>query len=134
MRIIIHGNPIAKKRPRFATRKYGVAVINDQGTEEGRFLLEVMEQLRDIKPYLTPMAISISFFMKRPKSHYGTGKNKGKIKNSAPVYHTSKPDLDNLIKFALDCLNKYLWKDDSQIHSIMAVKVYSEEPKTVIKI
>lgn len=45
-----------------------------------------------------------------------------------------KPDIDNLVKFYLDCANGVLWQDDRQIVSLSSKKIYSKNPKTVIKI
>ena len=50
----------------------------------------------------------------------------------AGIIHTKKPDLDNLIKFVKDCANGILWHDDSQVVTIEAAKLYSEEPETRI--
>jgi Holliday junction resolvase RusA-like endonuclease len=44
-------------------------------------------------------------------------------------------DLDNMIKFVLDALNKKAYLDDSQICSIKASKVYTiEESRTYVEI
>lgn len=71
----------------------------------------------------------LKFYMPRPKSHYGTGRNSGKIKASAPGYadHRSKPDLDNLIKGVMDGLTGALYEDDSQVRIIEASKHYINE-------
>lgn len=130
---IIPGNPIAKKRPRFARRGKFVTTYNDQETEEGRFLWEVKQQLKQ-PPLEGPIKISCIFYMSRPKNHYGTGKNAGKLKLNAPTLYTKKPDLDNLEKMVFDCLNHVAWKDDSQIVESVARKIYSENPRTEIKI
>ena len=45
-----------------------------------------------------------------------------------------KPDIDNLIKFYLDCANGILFPDDRMVTVIHAEKVYSTTPKTVIEI
>lgn len=41
---------------------------------------------------------------------------------------TVKPDLDNYIKSTLDALNGVIWKDDAQIVSLKADKIYAEHP------
>ena len=46
--------------------------------------------------------------------------------------HTKKPDLDNLIKICLDGMNGIIFKDDSQITSIHATKVYGEIAKVEV--
>lgn len=130
---IISGNPVAKRRPRFARRGKFVMTYSDQETEEGRFLWEVKQQTKQL-PIEGPIKISCIFYMPRPKSHYGTGKNADKLKLNAPIFHTKKKDLDNLLKFCYDCLNGIAWKDDSQVVESMAKKLYSDNPRTEIKI
>jgi Holliday junction resolvase RusA-like endonuclease len=48
------------------------------------------------------------------------------------VSHTGKPDIDNLMKAALDALNGIVWRDDSQITFADVTKRYSSEPELVI--
>jgi Holliday junction resolvase RusA-like endonuclease len=72
--------------------------------------------------------------MPRPLSHYGTGKNRNKLKSASPEWHSKKPDLDNLVKFVKDCLNGIAWKDDAQVVTLAATKKYDENPRTMIEI
>ena len=131
--IIILGSPIAKKRPRFARRGKFAAIINDQETEEGRFLFAAQFQWRK-PPLIGPLAIDLLFVMPRPKAHYGTGKNVTILKSTSPRYHSAKKrfDIDNCIKFTLDCLNELVYEDDGQVAVISAVKRYGERPRTEI--
>ena len=131
MRITIKGNPIAKKRPRFARRGNFVKTYNDQQTEEGRWLWEAMPQIT--KKFTGAVKLTVSFCFNRPKSHYGTGKNSKRLKVNAPVSHTKKPDLDNLVKFVKDCLNGQAWDDDAQVCKLFATKEYGDA-KTIIYI
>ncbi len=48
------------------------------------------------------------------------------------IPHTQKPDLDNMIKYILDCGNGILWHDDSEIYRIRAEKMWSRKPRTEI--
>lgn len=48
------------------------------------------------------------------------------------VPHTQKPDLDNMIKYILDCGNGILWHDDAEIYKITAAKIWSKTPRTEI--
>ena len=143
-KIVIPGEPIAKERPRFASRDRNgkplpfVRTYNIQENEEADFKWAVIQYLTKNRTGLFiikgPVSVTCSFYMKRPKSHYGTGKNNGKLKQSAPYYHTKKKDIDNFEKFVFDCLNDLCWKDDSQIAESHAQKVYSENPRTEIQI
>lgn len=129
----IPGIPISKKRPRFARKGNFTQTYNDQVTEESMFLFECREQLKDFKQIKGGVGVLLNFYMQRPKDHFGTGKNEGKLKPSAPKFHIKKPDIDNLIKFVLDCLNMSTWKDDSQIVLVFAEKKYTEDnPRTEI--
>jgi Holliday junction resolvase RusA-like endonuclease len=66
-------------------------------------------------PLKGPLALSIVFIMPRPQSHFRSGAMSDRLKDSAPRWHTSKPDLDNLIKGAKDALKGVAWDDDSQV-------------------
>jgi Holliday junction resolvase RusA-like endonuclease len=48
--------------------------------------------------------------------------------------HTSRPDLDNLIKTVLDALNGIAYTDDKQIVRLGATKAYGTDPKILISI
>jgi Holliday junction resolvase RusA-like endonuclease len=129
--IIIPGNPIAKKRPRFVRRGKFVA-YNDQETEEGKVILHMKNHGIDL--INTPVSIEMEFLFARPKSHYGTGRNANVLKRTAPEYHIKKPDVDNLIKFYLDCMNAIILKDDSIVYAVSGIKKYANVPGTVINI
>lgn len=48
------------------------------------------------------------------------------------VPHCKKPDIDNYLKYILDCMSGIVFKDDAQVWSISAKKVYGVEPCTEI--
>ncbi len=75
-------------------------------------------------PEPRPQAFVVAFVFKmpRPKNHYGTGRNAGRLKPwAASMQHVSTPDLDNLIKAAKDAIGDWddcpalVWADDSQV-------------------
>ena len=73
------------------------------------------------RPVFTgPVRVDCEFIFPRPKSHFNS---KGQIKANAPVWHTQKPDRDNLDKAVLDTLTKVqAWTDDSQVCTGMLLK------------
>lgn len=76
-----------------------------------------------------PVVISAQFWLPRPRSHYGVGHNSGRLRPSAPLLPTAKPDLSNLIKIVEDALNSLLWVDDAHIVCISGLhKHYAEQP------
>ncbi len=75
-------------------------------------------------PHPRPQAFAVAFEfrMPRPRNHWRTGRNAGKLKPWAVVMrHVSVPDLDNLIKAAQDAVGDWdghpalVWCDDSQV-------------------
>ena len=85
-------------------------------------------------PVYGAISMTIEVYIDRPKSHFGTGRNSDKVKESAPAYPISRPDLDNYIKFVFDALNGVFYKDDSQVVHIESIKEYNQEPKTIVRI
>jgi len=133
MKIVIPGKPIAKKRPRFARRGKYVCTYNDQEKEEERIKLHIIGQSKG-KKFKGPVAVSILFLMPRPKNHFGTGRNKDKLKETAPFFCATKPDIDNLEKMVFDCINQLLWTDDARVVESHCTKIYSDKPMTIIDI
>lgn len=135
LEIVIPGKPIAKKRPRFARRGRFTTTYSAQETEESKIMAQIISLLGEKwEPIKGPLSMSFIFEFERPKTHYGTGKNAGILKGSAPVFHIQKPDLDNLKKFYLDAMNELVFKDDSQVVDITAKKMWGSEGKTSVKI
>ena len=60
-------------------------------------------------PWEGPIMLGIMFIMPRPKSMMH------KKKPMPKLWHTSKPDLDNLTKAVKDALTGLIWRDDSQV-------------------
>ena len=79
-------------------------------------------------PLTGPVRVQLYFQMPRPKGHFGTGRNRERLKDSAPTHHTKKPDLDNLAKAVLDALKGHAWVDDSQVCVLEKRKQYAAGP------
>lgn len=76
------------------------------------------------KPLIGPLEATVIFRMKRPRSHYRSGRYSHLLKSDVPRFHTSRVDLDNLVKLVLDSLNEHAYEDDRQVVSVRAVKEY----------
>lgn len=111
-----------------------VSIYSAQKKETQEVRKQIIQQF-DLKPFLTPLKLYIDFYIERPKSHYGTGRNSLKVKPSSPKYHIKRPDNDNMQKFIMDCMNGIVYKDDSQAVCVVAWKLYtSGEGKTVVTV
>jgi crossover junction endodeoxyribonuclease RusA len=84
-------------------------------------------------PILGPVELRLGFDLPRLLSHYGTGRNAGALKASAPLYPTVTPDLDKLVRAVCDALTDAgVWRDDSQVAVLAAAKRYGEHPGVMI--
>lgn len=73
-----------------------------------------------------PVGLRLTFYLRRPRSHYGTGRNADQVKPSAPEYPATKPDLDKLQRSTLDALTTAgVLADDARVVLIDAAKVYA---------
>lgn len=87
-----------------------------------------------------PLLLSCVFVVKRPKGHYGTGRNAAVLKDWAPARPTGKPDLSNLGKMIEDCLVlARVMPDDDQVVGHYApwgkiYRAYGEQSRLVAKI
>ena len=79
------------------------------------------------EPAEGPLVLNIVFRLPRPKDHFGTGRNAGKLKPSAPEWPTKKPDLDKLERAILDALTiARAYGDDSQVVAIHSTKTFAD--------
>ena len=131
--VTILGNPIAKKRPRFARQGRFVRTYSDQQKESEQTAMTIRRKLpEDFVALEGPVVLGFEFFMPITKS---TSKKNASFMLSNHIKHIKKPDMDNLIKFYKDCMNGIVYKDDSQAWKYLEpVKLYSIDPRTVITV
>ena len=117
MKITIN-NCIAQKRHRFAR-----GFVYDPSAKDKKIAYKEIKEQFTGEPYTDALRITFTFNIKRPKSHW----NKYSLKPSAPIYHTKRPDIDNYVKFYIDCMNKLFYLDDSQVIELSAKKIYNDK-------
>ena len=123
------GNPVPKGRPRFT--KTGRTYTDDRtAAAEQSVLAAWLHAAGRRTPWDGPVTVQLDFMFLPPVS-WPNWKRERACDGTWP--HTSKPDLDNLVKL-LDGLNGVAWVDDSQIVEINAQKRYSPVASTVIRI
>lgn len=71
-----------------------------------------------------PLELELTFFIPRPQGHFGTGRNAGKVKSSAPIYSDKQPDLTKYLRCIEDALTGILWANDGQIAVQYNKKLY----------
>lgn len=73
------------------------------------------EGMPDWAPLDGPLAVSMVFTFARPKGHFGTGRNAGTLKASAPARPSGVPDLSKLARSTEDALTGLVWVDDARV-------------------
>lgn len=130
IRIFVPGlpQPGGSKRA-FYIKKLGRAIITDANSKAKPWKTAVSFVAADRyrgEPTREAISVDFTFYLPRPKSHYGSGKNARSIKASAPEFPCGKPDTTKLIRSTEDALTGILWVDDSQIVDQFGRKRYSD--------
>lgn len=75
-----------------------------------------------------PAAVRIRFYLPRPAGHYGSGRNRGRLRAGAPRYPAARPDLDKLCRSTLDGLAEGgAFTNDGQVVELTASKHWADE-------
>ena len=122
-----------RPKPQQRHRSNGRFQYDPSSKDKKDFLLQA-KQFAPAKPITKDIELNITFCYKRPKNHYRSKNKQLILKDDAPFYKSSKADLDNLVKFVADSLNGIFYKDDSQIVSIYASKVWGAEDYVFVKV
>lgn len=70
----------------------------------------------ELWPTSGPLRVSFEFFRRRPRGHYGTGRNDGVLKAGAALLRpVARPDVLKLARSVEDALTEIVWTDDSVI-------------------
>jgi len=86
-----------------------------------------MQIPKSFKPFAMQVEMLIEFHMPIPASY-----SKRKRAELVGRPYVKVPDLSNMIKFYEDVFNGVLYEDDKLIVKILASKIHSLEPKTII--
>lgn len=127
--MFVCGTPVGQPRPRARRFKDRVIIYDPKTAKPWREAVSSTVARAVDTPRSGPLELVMTFQLPRPKSHYGTGKNKDLVKKSAPQFHSQKSDIDNIIKSTLDAMNGVLYKDDAQVSKITAQKVWADFPE-----
>lgn len=135
IRFCVYGRP----QPRGSKRGFvrgGRVVMTDMNPHSGEWMNLVRDQavqaMGDLPLMEGPLKLGVTFYMPRPKGHYGSGRNANVIKPSAPMFPHVAPDTTKLLRAVEDALTGTVYRDDAQIVIQMALKRYGERPRAEI--
>lgn len=138
-RIVIHGHPVAKGRPRvrlvrtghgktFASA-YTPAKTRDAEDSVAGAAARALER-GEAHPIMEgAIVLEVTLWRQVPKSASRVQRDAMLRNEQRP---TTKPDADNCAKLVTDALNGLLYRDDAQITDLVVRKRYAETPHTEI--
>jgi crossover junction endodeoxyribonuclease RusA len=139
--VLGRAQPAGSKRA-FAIRrksgKLGVSVVD--AAERSRpwkdsVTAAAHEVLNGAEPLDGPLELHVDFYVARPASHYGTGKNRSLVKASAPRFPATRPDASKLCRAVEDALTDAgVWRDDAQVVKQVVRKRYGHPERAEIRI
>ncbi len=129
--------PAGSKRA-FAVRKGGVptgrVAVADDNPAAKSWQAAVAEKAAEAMPGENgmvglldgPLGLAVIFTVRRPAGHYGTGRNAGVVRPSAPEHPTVRPDCTKLLRAVEDAMSGVVWRDDAQVVEQAVSKRYGE--------
>ena len=133
MHFVVLGPPVGKGRPKFSTFNGRAIAYTPQKTVNYENLVKISFQQSGEKGFTKEKELEaeLKAFFPIPKN---TSKKKISEMLKGMIYHTKRPDIDNLVKSVFDALNGLAYYDDSQICKLTVCKLYSELPRVEITI
>ena len=114
--------PKAQKR-----HKFGRGYVYDPSKKDKSVIIPLMNRHTSSLTTAGALSVVLAFYMPIPKSYT---KMKKALMQDETYPHTNTPDVDNMVKFYLDCFPF----NDKVIYKIKARKIYSPRPRVEIDI
>lgn len=131
LQFFVVGQPKAQPRVK-AFKRGNHAGVYDPGTADGWKLLvgAAAKANWNRVQFNGPLRLVLGFFMPRPKGHFN---RHGDVRPTAPSWHESKPDVDNMAKAVMDALTQLqVWRDDSQVVQLEVSKAYGARAGCIV--
>lgn len=129
--VVGNAKPAGSKRPVRAGGTGRILLVDSSGKDGKAWRDAVahaaaaaMLEARETELFDGPLTLSLIFRRPRPKGHFGSGKNAGKLRENAPPYPTTRPDVLKLARSVEDAMSGVVYRDDSQIVDEHLHKVY----------
>lgn len=130
MSVFVAGTPA----PQGSKRVFNghVVDVNPRALKEWRELVAHEAQRYGVQRIETePVQITLDFYFSRPKAHFRAN---GQIKDSAPHYPATRPDIDKLARAVLDALTGVAFRDDAQVARLDVRKRYADNDPTGVRV
>lgn len=127
--------------PKGTAQQKGVYIRNGKphfyekgNTEEARQIFTyALKQHKPAKPSEHPVKLTLWFaFDTKNKKLWGKDAEDGQEPWQKREYKPTRPDVDNIAKLFIDCMNGIFFKDDSQIVELRLIKTYAEKAVVMV--
>jgi Holliday junction resolvase RusA-like endonuclease len=99
------------------------------------FMISALAQAWNGPPLADPVRVEVDLLFARPRSHYGTGRNAGVMKDGAPGWVTGFPDGDKGLRLVFDALTYAgVVTDDRIIVDARVRKMWNDVPRTMVRV
>nr|WP_175805063.1 RusA family crossover junction endodeoxyribonuclease [Burkholderia ambifaria] len=125
---VIDGVPVAKGRPRASSTPRGIRMHTPKATKRYEATVQVAARAAMLgePPFARPVAMTVSIILPVPASWSNCRK---RLACMGEIAATKKPDADNVLKAIKDGANGIVYRDDSQVVSVVVTKAYGEQPR-----
>ena len=135
LEIVIPGRPRGQGSLTMVTKSY--ARYSDAVIEQRNLITDALRvEWAGRDPITGPVEVNITAGHERPKYHYGTGRNAGQLKGSAPtqpVARNTNVDIDKAARLVLDALTvARVIGDDCLVVDLHARKCWAAHACTII--
>jgi Holliday junction resolvase RusA-like endonuclease len=128
---VIEVDPVPQGRPRFRRQGAHMVIYDPHEKEKKLFTNLCRNHAQGLYfDHSKHLWVTLTYYLPVARSHASSKRNAILWGFDEP----HKPDIDNLVKFTMDCLTGLIWDDDSQVIHLNAKKMYSERPRTEISI
>lgn len=137
IKFFVPGEPVGKSRPRFTTVNGHVKAYTPRSTKECESAFrKACEAVCGVsEPKKGPVRVEVTAVFQIPKSF---SKAKREMALACKLRPTKKPDIDNIVKLAMDAINGKAYTDDANVVSVIAVKRFimaeNEAPGTYVTV
>lgn len=138
----IHGIPVAQGSKIAGVSKSGHAFMRESSAKKLRpwrqdVAAQALLAMEGRELMVGPVSVIVTFLFPRPKAHYRTGRHAANLRDDAPDWHASKPDLSKLVRALEDALTGVVFRDDAQVASMVVGKRYcraDEQPGAMVNV
>lgn len=127
--VVISGHPVAKARAGRSGKQSYTPAKTRAFEAHGRMAAQIA--MAGKPPISEPVHVDVWAVLPVPSSW---SQKRQRLALQGEIRPTSKPDVDNYAKSALDACNGIVFEDDKQVDVLMASKSYGSEPKLIIHV